>query len=82
MTGMKTSTPQPKRVAHPRIGKFLDRTYRLAVGRLLVDHSPETGVLPEILIAKIRLKGSYVLITISALGTLGYGLALMKRTVL
>jgi MFS family permease len=82
MTGSRLNILEVlQRVAYYGVGKFLDRTYRLSVARLSVDQNLETRVLPEALIAKTRLKGSYILVFISALGTLGYGLALMKRAV-
>lgn len=59
------------------LGRFLDRNYRQTAEKL---PSVQRDA-PDFPIERTRLKGIYVLVTISALGTLGYGLALMSEAV-
>lgn len=59
-------------------GKYLNRTYRIAIAKLSAGQDGDSPVFP---IEATRLKGAYVLITASALGSLGYGLALMTKAV-
>ena len=84
MTGVGSehleSPPKPLAYLYP--GKHLDRTYRRTVQKLARDHQEQVyNLSPEFPIEKTRLKGVYLLITISAMGTVGYGLALMTKTV-
>ncbi|KAK1764932.1 MFS general substrate transporter [Phialemonium atrogriseum] len=68
-------------VASYLTGQYIDWTYRGRVKHLQDEGSSYDGsASPDFPLEKTRLKGIYVLITISALGTLGYGLALMTRT--
>jgi len=58
---------------------FLDRTYRKTIAKSSTEPDHH-GTSPDFPIEKTRLKGIYILITISALGTLGYGLSLLFKT--
>lgn len=70
------------RLAYLWSGKYLDKTYRLTVEKLSRDRpEPVHNESADFPIEKTRLKGIYVLITVSALGTVGYGVALMTKTV-
>lgn len=61
-------------------GRFLNYHYRQTVKKLLNGNERSfDGHEPDFPIEKTRLKGAYMLIVISGLGTLGYGLALMTR---
>ncbi|KAK4204499.1 MFS general substrate transporter [Triangularia verruculosa] len=62
-------------------GKFLDWNYRKTVSKLQThsEHSANTTDTADFPLEKIRLRGIYLLILISSLGTLGYGLALMTN---
>ena len=63
------------------LGKYLDRTYRQSVAKLSAGQETLNGDSAEFPIETIRLKGAYVLIIASALGSVGYGLALMTKAV-
>lgn len=65
------------RASDTPIGRFLDRNYRLTAEKLPNVQRDA----PDFPIERTRLRGIFALITISALGTLGYGLALMTKTV-
>ncbi|RSM08769.1 hypothetical protein CEP52_004468 [Fusarium oligoseptatum] len=56
-------------------GRYLDRNYKRTAEKL----SGYGRDSPQFPIERTRLKGIFVLITISSLGTLGYGLALMTK---
>jgi hypothetical protein len=60
------------------VGKFLNMTYCLSIAKLPAG---QDGDSPEFPIEVTRLKGVYFLIVASALGSVGYGLALMTRAV-
>lgn len=60
------------------VGKFLNRTYCLSIAKLPAG---QDGDSPDFPIEATRLKGVYFLIVASALGSVGYGLALMTRAV-
>ncbi|KAB5582349.1 major facilitator superfamily domain-containing protein [Coniochaeta sp. 2T2.1] len=60
-------------------GKYLDRTYRRSVAKLSAGQESVDGDSAEFPIEATRLKGAYVLIIASALGSVGYGLALMTK---
>jgi hypothetical protein len=63
-------------------GRFLNYYYRQTVQKLSNGNGRSfNGHEPDFPIEKTRLKGAYMLILVSGLGTLGYGLALMTRTV-
>jgi hypothetical protein len=62
-------------------GKFLNRTYRREVENLPEVQGDHDSHSPDFPIEKTRLKGAYVALAISVLGTVGYGLALMTRAV-
>ncbi|KAK1512467.1 uncharacterized protein CCOS01_14707 [Colletotrichum costaricense] len=60
-------------------GRILNRNYRAATSKLS-ESSDQNGIAPsEVQIEQVRLKGLNFLVTISALGTVGYGLALMAK---
>ncbi|KAI3546368.1 hypothetical protein CSPX01_04447 [Colletotrichum filicis] len=60
-------------------GRILNRNYRTATSKLS-ESSDQNGIAPsEVQIEQVRLKGLNFLVTISALGTVGYGLALMAK---
>ncbi|KAH8753094.1 major facilitator superfamily domain-containing protein [Diaporthe sp. PMI_573] len=62
-------------------GRFLNYYYRRTVQKLSNGNGRSfNGHEPDFPIEKTRLKGAYMLILVSGLGTLGYGLALMTRT--
>jgi len=61
------------------LGKYLDRTYRLSIAKLSTDQASFDGDSPDFPIEATRLKGIYFLIVASALGSVGYGLALMTK---
>ncbi|KAK1624087.1 major facilitator superfamily domain-containing protein [Colletotrichum phormii] len=60
-------------------GRILNRNYRRATSKLTENSEHKSTTPSEVQIEQIRLKGLYYLFTISALGTVGYGLALMTR---
>lgn len=60
-------------------GKYLNRTYRLSVAKLSADQEGFDGDSPDFPIEGVRLKGAYFLIIASAIGSVGYGLALMTK---
>lgn len=63
-------------------GRFLNYYYRRTVQKLSNGNGRSfNGHEPDFPIEKTRLKGAYMLIIVSGLGTLGYGLALMTRAV-
>lgn len=63
-------------------GRFLNYYHRRTVQKLSNGNGRSfDGHEPDFPIEETRLKGAYMLIIVSALGTLGYGLALMARTV-
>lgn len=63
-------------------GRFLNYYYRRTVQKLSNGNERSfDGHEPDFPIEKTRLKGAYVLIAVSGVGTLGYGLALMTRAV-
>lgn len=69
-------------LAYLSSGKYLDKIYHRTKGKSSRDRQEQLHCeSPEFPIEKIRLKGIYVLIAVSALGTVGYGLALMSKTV-
>jgi hypothetical protein len=63
------------------IGKYLNRTYRLSIAKLSAGQASFDGDSPDFPIEATRLKGVYFLIIASALGSVGYGLALMTKAV-
>ncbi|KAI1356669.1 MFS general substrate transporter [Xylaria sp. FL0043] len=61
-------------------GRFLDRNYRKAKEQLFgASNSDPSNHLPKTTLIKSRLKGIYVLVIVTAAGTLGYGWALATR---
>ncbi|KAH8907339.1 MFS general substrate transporter [Coniochaeta sp. PMI_546] len=60
-------------------GKYLDRTYRVSIAKLSACDSSFDGDSPDFPIEAARLKGAYILVIASALGSVGYGLALMTK---
>lgn len=63
------------------IGRILNRNYRTATSKRS-ESSDQSGIASsEVQIEQVRLKGLNFLVTISALGTVGYGLALMAKAV-
>lgn len=82
-TGMKTLSLRHTRVSNHEAGKFLNWNYRRTADKLRASND-EDGRCPDELnfpLERTRLRGIYFLIAISALGTVGYGLALMTKTV-
>ncbi|KAI1119877.1 MFS general substrate transporter [Nemania abortiva] len=61
-------------------GRYLDRNYRKAKEQLPIDATATSlGRLSNASLIKLRLKGIYVLVLITATGTIGYGWALATR---
>ncbi|KAI1279075.1 MFS general substrate transporter [Xylaria sp. FL0933] len=61
-------------------GRFLDRNYRKAKEQLFGSSNTDpSNHLPKTTLIKSRLKGIYVLVIVTAAGTLGYGWALATR---
>ena len=82
-TGMRPSiTSFTDTLTYQSSGKYLDKTYRRKAKKLSRDRQEQFHhELPDFPIEKIRLQGIYLVITVSALGTAGYGIALMTKTV-
>jgi hypothetical protein len=69
-------------VSYTLLGQFLNYTYRRTIEKLQSESdSPVAKDLPEFPLVRIRLEGTYVLVTIAALGTIGYGLSLVTQAV-
>ncbi|KAK7935451.1 hypothetical protein PG985_000946 [Apiospora marii] len=63
-------------------GKFLDRTYEKTRARLNANKGEQLDKLSlDFPLESARLRGVYILSIIGSLGTVGYGLGLMTRTV-
>lgn len=63
-------------------GRFLNRNYRRAVDELSADtQSPIDAQSNQFPIERVRLKGLYFLVATTAIGVVGYGIALQKKTV-
>ncbi|KAI0523868.1 MFS general substrate transporter [Xylaria bambusicola] len=61
-------------------GRFLDRNYQKTKDQFLNNNNSETpGRLSNARLIRIRLKGLYLLVIVTAAGTIGYGWALATR---
>ena len=83
-----TGLPPSLRLSYPRRdcltkapGKFVDRTYRKTVDRLYRNGVACREISPDFPLEETRLRGIYFFVATTSLGTLGYGLVLMTRTV-
>lgn len=63
------------------LGRLVDKTYRQTAQKLQDQGLSRGRDSAEFPLERTRLRGIYLLIAITTLGTVGYGLALMTKTV-